>query len=460
MTKMRIGYAKFGRSMTMDPSMAGFQGDQEAPQLLRRLAERNPDVTWVLVGRNRGNTDIPNIENPWKDAPPRPPVPAGVKIIPYDDFEFHIRDVISNLDACIVHMGQHGTSHISLPFVGKTWKEAEENERYITKPLLWAQSYGRYLTMGLNKLGDRTDGTAPIVWTCTDPRNYMKARDVKWPTGLNNILAQYDYTRTQKQERFNDFRTPHDLGFGDWCESLYDGSTWAVQHRYRYADLELMILPDNWSSFGLASFHDRKPVGIASTSYTPTYNNEPRRSEIIRDVILNCFPDAEIYGKWDSGSLADVPDGTVKQNQPSEFFDILNSWRVSLALPALGSSWTVAKPYQLFASRVVGFMYQRLDDQGWVLPSRRRGPDTSLVSDEYGVPLYSIRNDWTAQDCWLAAWLRVETPGEFHARAHIAASDPDVWTQLTSAQISLLSRRRNAHYLENLIELQLGLHRG
>lgn len=458
MTKKRIGYAKFGRSMTMDVTKAGFQGDQEAPQLLQRLAHRNPDVTWVLVGRNRGAFNIPNVENPWKDAPPRPSFPATTKILPTDAFETHISDVISQLDGCVIHLGQHGTSHISLPFSNVSWDEAEKNpEKLFTKPLLWAQAYGRYITQGINAMNDRTDGRTPISWLCTDPRNFMKARDVKWPTGLNDILAQYQYTRPQRHERFRDLRTPDSLGYEQWCSPLKNNELWNAMHSYRYADLELMILPDNWNDLNYTSFNDREPIGVASTSFAVGPSKEPRRSELIRDIVLNEFPDTKVYGKWDTGSLADVPPNTVIQNNPTEFYSLLNRWRVSIALPALGSSWTVAKPYQLFAAGVVCFMYGRLDDQGWVLPSRRKTRDSHLVDEYGGKCLYSVRDDWTAQDIMLARWLRVETPEEFHARARSVAYDQELWTALTNIQYALLKRRKDANFLEQQIEKQLGL---
>lgn len=441
--------------MTLNKDQFGFQGDAEAPQLLERLARRNPNVTWVLVGRNRGSVDIPNVENPWTNAPQRPSPGTG-KFVPIDDFETHIAHMISELDGCVVHMGQHGTSHISLPMVPNTWQEARANPKYFTTPLLWAQAYGRYLTRGLNLMGDRTNGQAPVSWLCTDPRNYMKARDVKWPTGLNDILAQYQYSRTQKHDRFEDPRLPSEFGI-DWCTTERNNELWSAVHSYRYADLELMILPDHWENLSYTHFNDRKPIGIASTSFANGVGKEPRRSELIRDIILTSFPDAEVYGKWDARSLEDVPSNTVRQNKPHEFFDILNRWRVSIALPALGSSWTVAKPYQLFASRVACFMYGRLDDQGWVLPSRRRGPFTKLINHSGQHNLYSIRDDWTADEIALAQWLRVETADEYRARAHAASTDRITWEWITNTQLNLLRRRRNENYLECEIERQLGI---
>lgn len=437
----RIGYAKIGRSISFNRSKHGFQGDAEAPQLLERLVHRNPDVRWVLVGKNDGSIDIPNVENPWEG---------------YNNTDTRrnaeVARIIGELDGMVVHLGQHGTSQNMIPQSPNTWAEAyADPDDALTLPLDWAYWYGGFLVRGLNAMGDRTDGRAPVVWVCADPRNYLKARDVKWPTGTDAILSQYRVTRWQRQERFRDPRTPEELGFGGRARPERHGELWWVQHDYVYGGLELMILPDDWHTWGDRDFHDRAPAGVATTSYA--VGSDPRRSEVVRDVLLSAFPDAEVWGKWDKVSLTDVPDGTVKVNDPKEFPDLLGAWRVTLSLPALGSSWTAAKPFQCFAARVVSFMWGRLDDQGWILPSRRN----TLEAHEVAPKLYSVRDDWTETDLHLARWLRVETREEFAKRATAVVNDPDTWRWLVDAQRDLLQRRWQEQRLERMVEYGLNL---
>lgn len=486
---MRVGYAKLGRSLSFDPGKWGFQGDAEAPNLLMRLARRNPAVEWVVIGKNSGTgwNSEPNISNPWVDQCRGQPYnnvsaqqtpPPGVPFIPYrnsgggfwvnrDAYERDVRIAaeIEKLDGAVIHVGQHGTSHVPIPQSNSTWENARRDPSLITAPQLWARNYGEYLVRGLNALGDRSHGLVPIIYIITDPRNYLKARDVKWPTGTRSILSQYQYERTGRHERYLDPREPW-VFIGkpsdefDLVKLDRHNQVWVAQHRYVYGGLELMILPDDWKSWGPAGFHQRLPAGIASTSFSDgRIGREPRRSELIRDYLLSNYPDAEVFGKWDKKSLTDVPEGTVVQNKPDQFPELLNRWRVTLSLPALGSSWTVSKVYQCFAARVVCFMVDRLDDQGWLLPSLRRGPDTVEVAHatEQCGALYSVRDDWTARDIQLARWLRVNSPTEFgHRAAHVNAN-ATVWEWLVDAQRDLLERRWNEHRTESMIESMLGL---
>lgn len=489
---MRIGYAKLGRSLAFDPGKWGFQGDAEAPNLLMRLARRNRDVEWVIVGKNSGDgwQSEPNITNPWRGEVGGQPYnnvsakqtpPEGKPFIPYRNSgggfwvntdayarDLRVSQLIEKLDGIVLHVGQHGTSHVPIPQSNSTWADAWERPELITAPQLWSRNYGEYLVRGVNALSDRLHGRVPVIYIITDPRNYLKARDIKWPTGTRDILAQYQYERTGRHERYLDPREPH--VFTEEPGDVYDritpdrnGEVWVAEHRYAYAGLELMILPDDWRSWGPANFHGRLPAGIASTSFSDgRIGKEPRRSEFIRDYLLANYPDAEVFGKWDKVSLTDVPDGTVVQNRPEQFPELLNRWRVTLSLPALGSSWTVSKVYQCFAARVVCFMVDRLDDQGWLLPTRTPTPGTYLVAGREGgegpdAPLYSIHSDWTDRDIQLARWLRVLTPTEFGARSAHVNANPDTWNWLVDAQRELLARRWDEHRTEVMIEDMLGL---
>lgn len=453
--RARIGYCKLGRSLGFDKDKWGYAGDAEAPNLLMRLARRNPDVEWIVVGRNNqkgGERDLaPNIYNPWADKGVGPGLGLAEKL----------STLIGSLDGMVVHAGQHGTSNMSIPQSHSSWEQFYEDVmNHGTKPQDWSITYAGFLVRGLNLLGDRSNGVAPVVWIVTDPRNFLKARDVKWPTGYNKILAQYAFERGGRHERFRDPRLPEEFPHlsDTRCQTDRDNEIWEAHHTYVYGGLELMILPDNWETWGQASFEDRQPAGIASTSFNDgRIGKEPRRSELIRDYLLEVFPGSEVYGKWDPVSLSDVPKGSVIQNDPKEFPELLNRWRTSLTLPALGSSWTVAKPFQLWAGRTVGFFVDKLDNQGWILPSRRQGPLTHSVGDINGTTYYSIRDDWTETDIRLAHNLRVDDVQEYKLKANLIAYDRDSWEAITHAQRDLLKRRWDQALTENMIEDQLKL---
>lgn len=471
---MKVGYAKFGRSIQFDPAKYGPQGDPEAPQLLRRLARRNPDHEFVVIGKNSGWDKAempPNVTNLWV-----PEVPkalwwsqgdvwgCGLCKTPNDGREFDccdrarwawayerwVVDRIAELDGVVLHVGQHGTSSIPITPTAQPWSRG-----VLTKPYVESRNYGGYLVEGVNRLCDQHDGRVPIVWICVDPRNYLKARDIKWPTGTDDILAQFAYERPGKHERFLDPRRPRELGVTG-VKTARDGELWVATHRYRHGGTELMIIPDDWETWGAKGFHDRQPVGIASTSaYVP--QPERRRSWQIQRWVVDQFPDAEVFGRWDAKSLQDVTI-EVKRNKVEEFPDILGSWRVTLSLPPTtrhigGDRWSVAKPYQAFAARTVCFLMEPGDAPGWVLPSRLREPGARQVADG----LWSVRDGWTDEELHLARWLRVGTPEEFAKRARAVVDDESTWTWLVDAQRRLLKRHWDLAYLERTIEWRLGL---
>jgi hypothetical protein len=460
----------------MNPAKYGPQGDPEAPQLLRRLARRNPEHTWVLVGKNDRFTPDgleANIENPYLDIPGGitynvgSDPPAGSELIPFQSGsgkgywinkealarDTHIAEIIKDCDALVIHIGQHGCSHQPIPQVTSTWEQAEADERtHLTHPQIMGRNYGEYLTRGMNMLGDRTDGNAPVSYICVDPRNYLKARDIKWPTGTDNILAQHQYSRETNFERFKDPRRPGELGFGDWCKSIRGGELWRARTSYRHGGAELMILPDDWQTWGSASFDDRAEAGIATTGFYVAKDSD-RRSWITKRYLLDTFPNADVYGKFDKKGVAELEGVELKTNTVEEFPSLLNMWRVTLSLPAVGSDWCVAKPYQCFAARSACFMIGRNDAQGWILPSRRETKEAVQVAPG----LWSVRVDWTDDEIHLANWLRVNDYEEFAMRAKAVASSRETWEWITSTQLALLARRWDEALLENTIEQQLGI---
>lgn len=489
----RIGYACLGRTIKFNPDKFGFQGDAEKTNLLYRLARRNPDVTWVVVGHNDGTViDLPNVENPWTGArqravatPPRPAGQEGFYRTPFEPywtgkpawsvsettgFEDDLVELISDLDGLVVHVGQHAPTQIRIPQAKNTWQETFDNPNLDGNRVYDSmQVYCRYLVRGMNALGDKTidRGLAPVVWLVPDPRNYLKARDVKWHSGTWDVLSQYQFSRRQRHERFLDPRTPKELirSYGrDWLPTgsgillERDDELWLATHRYRHCDLELMMLPDDWDDQPRNSFEFRLPAGVATTSTKASVLGEGRRrSRLVADYLLAAFPNAEVFGKWDAASLEDVPENTVQETTPNDFYDLLNRWRVTLSLPIVESGWSVAKGYQCWAAGVVCLMVEQVDEQGWTLPSRRQTPEAKIVGEVQGQKFWSVRDDWTKDDVTLASWLRVETPAEFAQRARFVASDDAVWAWLARAQLDLLKRRWDAKLLETTIERKLGI---
>jgi hypothetical protein len=480
---VRIGYAKLGRAIHLDPAKYGMQGDPAAPQLIRRLALRNPEHTFVVASKSDGAMEYlpPNCENAWPlDAPraqwrylgPGKPLEAIPEGIAYE--REVVVPLIGELDGMILDLGQHGTSHSFVPQTPVTWAEAERSFREngevhtdkcpcdFTHPHAWARQYGASVVGGMNAMSDRTNGAAPVVILCEDNRNYLKARDLKWPTGCDDILAMHRLERTQVHERFRDptpaglTRMPYDLALAITGER--GGELWRATHRYRHGGTEMMILPDDWTTWGAPGFEDRVPAGVGTTSFWVPDPLE-RRSALVRDYLHAAFPGAPVYGKYDKKCLEESGIEPV-ENDAATFGDLLSQWRVSLALPSIGrmkggGTWATGKPVQLFAARTAAFFIGPLDSQGWIIPSRRRVHERQV---QVAPGLWSVVGEgWTADDLQLAAWLRCETPDEFTQKARIVATDKATWEWIVYTQRALLQRRWDAALLERTIETKLRL---
>lgn len=474
---MKIGYAKLGRIMTVDPKKYGPQGDAEAPQLLQRLARRNPQHEFIVIGKYGKDVDKnaypSNVTFPWPENLSRgfwhygdgeyrcsfckaaiyntDPVPRccaeGMAV--YNAEQELIRIAGEELDGFVVHLGQHGSSNHPIVMANRS--------PGLTSPQVMMQNCGGYLIRAINAMHDRTDGKAPVSYICTDPRNYLKARDLKWPTGLNRILSQYEFNRDQTHERLGDTRSPEEVG-ASFSKTAKYPDQWTTKHQYKLGGLELMILPDDWESWGKNNFYERTPVGIATTA---SWDDNPlwRRSYLVKTFVMDEFPDAEVFGRWDKKSLeVDAGAFEVKTNPVADFPDILQRWRITVALqpPSRsldGIQWTTAKPYQAFAARTACLFVGPLDSLGWMLPARRQ----SGASHEVAPGWYSVRDDWTPEDYKLADWLRVDTPEEAKVRIDAIDYSPRLWEWIVDQQRDLLLRRWNQHYTERIIEHQLGL---
>lgn len=481
--RMRVGYGKLGRVIPFDPGKWKFAGEAEAVNILYRLAERNPDVEWHVIGKSSGVPNgPPNIVTYWDEFTPKSAwgvsttAPSGrmcnyckqpAEIITTqlrccersreaaDREDQLVRSAVS-LDAMVIHLGQHGTSHNFIPKVGKTWDDPDVAS--VVRPYVWAFNYGGYLVRALNAFCDAHDGgTGRMVWLCADPRNYMNGRDIKWPTGTEReepVLAQYNTVLNGVHERWRDQRSPTELGYF----AKVEGGLWRVQHHYRHSGLDMAMLPDDWEDWPSDPFIERDPVGIISTSaYLP--RREHRRSAAIADWVLSSFPDAPVHGKWDDRSLADLPEEARDRVKPAVNFEgRLASFRCTAIFPPTpqgldGMKWCTAKPWQAMAARAVAFMIPPVDAQGWVIPVT--APQDGLI--KVGDGLWSCRDDWTGEELHLARWLRPKTPEALAQFIRSAGHDESVWEWLVNTQLGLLRRRWAAAELETSIERRLKL---
>lgn len=398
-------------------------GDNEMVPTLKLLAERHPDVDFVLVGRNSGepNVDVglpSNVINPWTAWQPELRRRINERGLNYQDLSVddHLRlrdvlgavtgDTIADLDGIVMWLGQHGTTNSPLPAIKDRTK--------LTKPYDWANLYGSYLLRGINRWRDEDPAAREEVLLNSDSRNYVKYRDGRWPW-QHPVLAQYNQTNNVKHER-------------------YDGDEiWPGKSRTVYARLEISSLVPG-TPFGdtlkfTNDFNDRPfGFGVVVNETRRQVNPAKARATVLRSWVLPLEP-AYVRGHWSVESQRQLGI-TVMPVPVTEYAQLLNRTRCTFTMPASGSGWATAKPWESFATGVVCFFHPAYDDQDHIL-----GDAPAALHD----------------------FLRVQTPQELADRVKLVTNDRETWDWAVNMQFGHYTAAvAELRYLK-LIEERLGL---
>ena len=409
---MKIGYCKIGRSWKLDPTKGTTTGgDADVARALHMLSRLRPDDEFVLVGRNSGEVATEagypaNVTNPWTDLLP------VIKAAKVGSDMNKTLDLLSeltlplfmDLDAIIVWAGQHGTSNMPLPMV--------DDRATVTTPQISFVNYASYILKGINAWRDVDPDAREEIWLCPDPRNYLKCRDLKWPLS-NSIIAQYEYERTTKHERYGDL-TPPSVWDSTWDPDSGNEGVWVSPSRYTYDALELTALPNPARLSDTVPWDDRQSFGMI-VNENRAYVAKDRLS-VIRDWVLPNWPQAEIFGTWTEKSKQALGRPDIRPCPYQYLGSTLQRWRSTLTTPASGSGWATAKPWECFAYGTVCFFHPHYDTQDWIL------------------------RDAPAR---LHDWLRVSSPEELAGRVAMMNADASLWSEMIAMQYEHFVRKYN-----------------
>ena len=432
--RKKVGYAVLGRTFNMDPKKWGFVGgDDEPPLLLKDLAERNPDRDFYVMGRapedNPQDYGMPsNVYNPWIEWRPllkeemarrgisgnfsdQTNVKRYIKLT--DEIMWPLYD---ELDDMIVWLGQHGTTNTPIPQVKNySWDN-------VTKPQASFVNYSSFIVRGINYWRRNDPLNREEIYLIADARNYRKARDFKWPT-RHPVIGQFEFSRTEKNERFHDTRTPEELGFGDISTVDPDIPTlWLSKQNYTYDRLEICgALPHHQDTHFNETFEGRSHFGLFINE-ARSYVSE-NRLKAMTEYIMPCEP-AWVHGKWSDESLKTLG----MDIQPvgfDNYWDKLRTTRTTFTTPSSGSQWATTKPWQAFAAGVVCFFHPYYDKQNHIL----EGAHPRLIE-----------------------WLRVENPAQLKKRIDYVNQNEDTWRWLINAQREwydkAVAEKRHLHSIE------------
>jgi REP element-mobilizing transposase RayT len=433
---VRIGYGKIGRSMPLSIENCGtLGGDVEMASVVLTLAQRNPEHTFVLIGRNDGSrpSDVglpSNVENPWVEwGPQLLDMKRARQLAPVNNMtiEQHIamRDLyneltleaIIDLDGIVLWSGQHGTTNSPIPSI--------KDRSKLTKPHDWSEHYCSFLLHGVNAWRGADPQHREEVWLNSDPRNYLKMRDLKWPL-RHPVLSQRTYTHNIKHERYGDteivgkdWRT---LGVTEHLEPGALSGIWRSQVHNVYSRLEINGLVPG-SPFGnLISYNDvwddRDRFGLFTNEARKYVAEAKSRLTALCTWVLPLEPDW-IHGTWSIESQESIK-RSIKPAAWERYYPLLHSVHSTFAMPSYGNKWATTKAWEAFAAGTVCFMHPEYDDQNNIL---------SDACEE------------------LRKWLRVDTVDELNTRVnHLhSQSGKSDWEWLVGAQ--------RAHYDKAMSEL-------
>ena len=215
-------YGKIGRSISLTSNGWGVVGgDAEPPRLLASLAHRNPDDTFVIVSTCRDDPRAcgfpSNVVNAWT---PERLAWYKEQVQPYQQIMREVgktdalmldairgiervidtlfEPLVDKLDGVVVWAGQHGTANSVLPAV----TDRSGTPGY-TRPYDSFVFYGGGIFRLINDWRDLAPLDHEETWLIADARNYLKARDMKWPL-MHPVLGQFNFTRDLHHERFGD----------------------------------------------------------------------------------------------------------------------------------------------------------------------------------------------------------------------------------------------------------------
>lgn len=427
LARLNIGYMKIGRSMQLTSrgwNVVG--GDQESIIILRKLAEKYPQYEFYILGKNSGESPAElkisrhnNVTNPWLHLKSQGTLPFSDGVTDarsardYTERLYsHVTEYFRHMDGLIIWLGQHGTSNNPIPKVGNSWDDSME---YFTKPQHSFLNYASFIIRGVNEWRDIRNGKGEEIWLCTDCRNYIKGRDLKWPV-TNPVLALYDQQVLTKHDRWADVRSPEELKFPNarWV-GPDDPGVWYHPTNYTYSGVEIAtILPNVTPNF---TWEGRKHLGLIineARSYV-----EPNRLDIMSRWVMPLNP-YFIHGKWSDEAMKAL--GTyIEPVTHRQAFAKLQQVRSTFATPSSGSGWATRKAWEAFAAGTVCFFHPMYDTQGHVLPTL-----DMLQRFNYAPEVVS-----------LVKWLRADSPLNFWKRVKLVHESKDLWNELVTLQYKL-----------------------
>lgn len=307
-------FCKIGKAIKFDSSKWGsIGGDNEAPNLILKLAENNPNDTFILISSNdfdKVNFKKPkNIINGLKDLGP-------LKNMHDSFFTVSLKD--KDISGAIVVLGP----------------TCRKNLEYWPR-LGFAKSYCAPIIHYLN------NSNVPWVGICNDPRYYLKdVRDlIKAPI---KYLSQYNETFVKKV--FPELPPKDD---NDLIEQTIN---------CEYSGVEKIMLFDTTIN---QNFDDKNNDFVIVLNEGK--NGVKSRYPELKKYVLDNFENVSIYGEWYSDEA--TKDSRFKGPKPFvEIKEITRKSKYSFIIP-ISPGWVTSKYIEMISNGIIPFFHPDYDSQ-------------------------------------------------------------------------------------------------
>lgn len=321
-----IAFCKIGKSIKFASAYSPTGGDNEAPSLIRLLANHNPNVTFHIVGRS----DFSKLSDEQR-----------IELFPYDNvkdaFEGKLGAVDENViinyfnalsfqpDACVSMVGQVAT--VTIPNRIQQVKKPD----LIASVIDMTKNYSTPIVKWWNEYSNME-----LIEIINDPRYVLnQSRDIIIDPSAS--LGQFDYTYIKNT-----------------IESYEDQTRVRKEIPVVYAGMERIFQYDR--EFIPATSEGR------STPFMVVLNEgTPSRYNLLKEWVLDDNQNVEIYGEWKKREA--LNDSRFKGSMKLEDLQQkLQKVRSTFIIP-IAPGWVTSKYIEMIHAGVIPFFHKSYDTQ-------------------------------------------------------------------------------------------------
>ena len=347
-----IAFAKIGKSIKFKSAFSPVGGDNEAPAVLKALANNAPDTKFYIVGRSDfcRLTDSERLEIfPYDNVID---IWAGGRFKTFSDrrdyndpFYHHVTNFFKERDIslsyCVLMVGQVGT--VTIP--GRIERVRDRSQ--VASTIDMTLNYSSPITVWLNET------KIPYVEIVNDPRYVMnQARDIFHLPAVS--LGQYDWEYTANH-----------------IKSYEDQDRVETKVASTYAGME--------TAFCIGRKMPEIDKIPKSRHFAVVLNEgDPSRYDMLKEWVLGGLEDVEVYGRWSHKMAQPDMDTRFKGSiDLEEVQEIMRDTKYTLIIP-IRDGWVTSKYIEMIHAGVIPFFHPSYDRQhhtGVPLAIRPKSPE-------------------------------------------------------------------------------------